>query len=117
MKQYVQNLKAKPEHVRKRIAVGASGAVTAVIALAWFGTLAATGAFSLSNGVVADAEPASVAFTNTNVQSNWSQLLGAVGAVTGASSTPELTIVEGETSSTFTRTETAPSPSATVIPF
>lgn len=117
MKEYVAKLKSKPEHVRKRIAVGASGAVTAVIALAWFGTLAATGAFSLSTGVVAEAESAPVALTNTNIQSNWSQLMGAVGAATGASSsTPDLTIVEGRSSTTFEREQPAPT-SATVIPF
>ncbi len=119
MKDLVAKLRQKPEHVRQRIAVGASAGVTAVIAVTWAGTMAATGTFAIApsgNGSPA-AQPDSFALSGTNAESNFSQLMGAVGAAAGAtSSEPALTIIDGETTSSF---DTAPAtnPSATVIPF
>jgi hypothetical protein len=120
MKDLIQRMKAKPEHVRKRIAFGTSVGVTALIGVLWVTTMATTGAFAL-NGKGSDADAsqpkdASIALTGTNVKSNFSQLMGAVGAVTSGSSTqPALTIIDGKTTSSFDATTT--NPSATVIPF
>lgn len=116
MKRYVEQLKEKPVHVRRNVALGLSGAVTGLVALLWMATMAATGAFSLSPspGTVA-SDPGAAQFSETD--SNFSELLGAVGeSFGGASAEPELTIVDGNTTSTLT-----PPPSnatdATVIPF
>lgn len=122
MKDYVAKLKGKPEHIRKRIAFGASAGVTGLIALAWIGTMVTTGAFTMgAKSTVADSNQnsAPVALTDTNVKSNFSQLAGAVAAATGATtSQPSLTIIDGKASSTLDATQPAPNnSSATVIPF
>jgi uncharacterized Zn-binding protein involved in type VI secretion len=120
MRDFVHNLKQKPEHVRKRIVLGTTSAVTGLVAIAWVGTMAATGAFSLSTGTAtvatANATPQASA---ANTPSNFSQLAGAVAAVTGATtSAPALTIVDGESTSTFDKQQAAPSSnSATVLSF
>jgi uncharacterized Zn-binding protein involved in type VI secretion len=117
MKDFIHNLKQKPEHVRKRIVLGTTSAVTGLVALAWVGTMAATGAFSLtaSNGTVAQAQPAPL----PSASSNFSQLAGAVAAVTGATtSAPALTIVDGKSTSTIDPKPAAPQTnSATVLSF
>ena len=93
MKDYVAKLKAKPEHVRKRIALGTSAGVTALIGVVWLTTMATSGAFAFGNSsqtaAVADSQDqsqdsnsANMALTNTNVKTNFSQLMGAVGAAT-----------------------------------
>lgn len=120
--EFLDKMREKPEHVRKQVAVGASGVVTGLVALVWFGTLAATGAFTLAPAgeVAQEPQAAPVAFTNTNVRSNFQELLGAVGAATGAtpSEEPGVTVIDGNTSSTFREdTPVQTSPSATVIPF
>lgn len=120
MKELIQRMKAKPEHVRKRIAFGTSVGVTGLIAFMWVGTMATTGAFALNNKAdgtaAAQPEAAPIALTGTNVKSNFSELMGAVGAVASGSSTkPALTIIDGNTSSSLDAKTT--NPSATVIPF
>ncbi|MEO6536284.1 MAG: hypothetical protein ABIT47_01195 [Candidatus Paceibacterota bacterium] len=116
MKDFVHNLKQKPEHVRKRIVLGTTSAVTALVAIVWVGTMAATGAFSLAaGGTVAQAQPKALPSSNT---SNYSQLAGAVAAVTGATtSAPALTIVDGKSTSTIDPKPVAPQNSATVLSF
>lgn len=119
MKDFIANLRQKPEHVRKRIAVGTSVGVTGFVGLVWITAMTATGAFALqnSNTETPNTPSEEFALSGTNVQSNFSELMGAVGAATGAtSSDPELKIVDGDTSSSFAK-EPAPNQSATVIPF
>ena len=120
MKDTIIRLKEKPEHIRRRIAVATSAGVTALVAIVWVTTMASSGAFALGSGPAsgdAAKTPDSFALSGTNVQSNFSQLMGAVSAVTGAtSSQPSLTIVDGGSSSSFDDA-TATNPSATVIPF
>ena len=112
----VTKVRQKPEHVRRRIALGISSGVTGLVAVIWAGTLVSSGAFALNTGT--DVTPTQEAsLSGTNVESNLSQLAGAISSVTGATtSDPELTIIDGETSSSFKKTETT-NPSATVIPF
>jgi hypothetical protein len=118
MKDLVSDLRKKPEHIRKRIAIGSSAGVTALVAIIWAATLSTNGTFALTSQPTPDSsgEDAYV-LGGTGVKSNFSQLLGAVGAAAGATTSPaSLTIIDGETTSTFD----APPPSnasATVIPF
>jgi hypothetical protein len=106
MLQHVERLRTKPLHVRRNIAVGVSTGVTALIAVAWFGTLAATGAFSLApqpqqaNSVVANAPDIKQAVASA--KTNFSDLLGAAGAAS-STSTPAtgLTIVETASSTSL----------------
>jgi len=125
MKEFVLRLKQKPEHVRRRIAVATSVGATALVALIWAGTMASGGAFALGTGTGNNAAAGGAssqgnepfALSGTNVESNFSQLLGAVSAATGASSSdPTLTIIDGDSSSSFDDATTT-NPSATVIPF
>lgn len=122
--EYVRTMRQKPEHVRRRAAVGISAGVTALVAVLWAGTMVSTGAFALATpgdgqGTGAPAAQGSsdgFALSGTNVKSNFSQLMGAVNAATGATSTgPSLRIIDGTTTSSFDASTT--NPSATVIPF
>jgi hypothetical protein len=122
---HIENLRAKPEHIRERIAVGTAASVTGVIAAVWAVTLAASGTFSLQSGnatvATTDQNENSVSSSVAQTQNNFTQLVGAAGAAVGATSTApaNLHIVDGGTTSSLaqkqaTVTNTA---SATVIPF
>ncbi len=114
---HIENLRAKPEHVRRRIALGASGGITGIVVVVWAVALATSGSFALTSGTLASGEPApniKNAFSETG--SSFSNLLGAAGAALGATSTPpSLNIVETNTSSTLDTG--AADTNATVIPF
>lgn len=113
MRRYIEQLKEKPEHIRHRYAIGTAAGITGLVAVAWVVAHAATGTFALNptppeDGAASMPEPSS---------SSFSELLGAAGAsFGGASSEPNVTVVDGETTSTI-----APAPAAqtdaTVIPF
>lgn len=125
MQKFIHNLKQKPEHVRRRIAVGTSVGITALVGVIWVSALAASGTFALGTGTNTNpSQPPSTdafALDGTNVKSNASQLVGAVDAATGATtSQPALTIVDGTTTSSIGQPVQAASQnntSATVIPF
>jgi hypothetical protein len=115
-KELIATLRAKPEHVRQRIAIGASGAVTGLVALVWVVALAANGTFSLQSSsalAVQQNEPQPLAATSQ--PNSFTQLLGAAAAAGSSSSAPSLTIVDDGTKSTLSN-KTVPS-EATVIPF
>ena len=118
MRHHLENLKGKPEHVRHKIALGASAGATALVAIVWFAAHAATGSFALSapQTVPADQEAAA---NIADAKSGLSQIAGAVGSVLGATTTdPALTVVDGGSHSTL---EAAPDnqnqTDATSIPF
>lgn len=109
----VHTLRQQPTHVRERIAFGASVGITGLIGLVWAVSLASSGVLAV-NGTRSDA-PAELA--SQDVGGSVSELMGAVGALTGATtSAPALTIVDGPSASTYDA-PVAPPPSATVIPF
>lgn len=118
MDKLIQDLRAKPEHIRKRLALGASAGFTALVAVMWAVTLSANGTFALSSQPAADAGSSDgYVLGGTGVKSNFSQLVGAVGAVAGATtSASQLTIIDGQTTSTFDQ-EANTNSDATVIPF
>ncbi len=122
MKDFIANLKEKPEHIRKRVAVGTSAGITGLVGVIWAGTMVSSGTLALGSGVPVPADTApktdSFALSGTNVQSNFSQLLGAVGAATNSTtSKPALVIIDGGTSSSFKTNSNATNQSATIIPF
>lgn len=114
---HIENLRAKPHHVRERIAFGTAAGITAVVAMVWVTTLAATGTFSLASNVPTDDGATQTAIAQT--QSGFSQLVGSAGAALGAPTTsPSLRIVDdGTTSSLETKQVNANNSNATVIPF
>ncbi len=124
---HIEHLRAKPEHVRERIALGTSAGITGLVGLIWVATLAATGTFSLapSNATLTNndgpnpSETAQSAIAQT--QGGISQLVGAVGAAAGATSTaPALRIVDGGTTSSLDAKRAVAvtnNSNVTVIPF
>jgi hypothetical protein len=97
---HVNALKEKPEHVRRRVAVGAAGALTGLIAVIWLTAHVTGGSFAL------DQREPEAADTTPGIagdgREGFSALLGAVGSSFGAtSSQPGLTIVDGNTSTTL----------------
>ncbi|HEY0010431.1 MAG TPA: hypothetical protein VGB97_00765 [Candidatus Paceibacterota bacterium] len=113
---HLNQLKEKPEHVRHNVALGASVGVTAIVAVIWAVSHAASGTFALTSPNASDSEEPS---TFADTQGNFKDLLGAVSEGFGATSTnSELTIVDGNTTSTIQPGTAAVSASdATVIPF
>lgn len=118
MKKYVHHMRSKPEHIRKRVAIGAAAGLTALIAIVWVVTLAGNGTFALSQdpSVIDKANVAQPQLATGGVKSSVEQLLGAVGAAGATTSAPALTIVDTQSTSTFQ--QPAPnSNTATVLSF
>ncbi|MEJ0053419.1 MAG: hypothetical protein WDN10_01675 [bacterium] len=118
MLEHLDRLRSKPEHVRRNIALGSAGVLTALLAIGW---LAAT----ISGGMLAlkpvpldgGSRPAIAAVPESS--SAFSKLVGAAGAATGFGTpkpAPSLQIVDGGTSSTIEEKPAAAS-SQTIIPF
>lgn len=107
MHRHLHNLRQKPEHVRRNVAIGASLSITAIVAVFWVTTLAASGAFALAplDGVSKDLSNSGLTDSFSTTGKSFSQLLGAAGAATsgqGASSSkPALTIVDGGSTSSL----------------
>jgi len=101
MRRHIENLKKKPEHVRHRMAIGLSAGVTGLVAFLWLAAHVATGTFALSSPQAAPPEQVA------DARGEFSELVGAVGETLGAkpSSEPELTIVDGNTTSTIAPVE------------
>ena len=116
---FIERLRAKPEHIRKRIAFGTSIGLTGVVAMGWMAALVAGNAFMLTPDpdaptLAESAQPLSGAFANT--QSSFADLMGAAGAANSGSSASDLTIIETDTSSTL-ETKQPAKDNRTVIPF
>lgn len=112
---HITTLKGKPGHVRERVALLSAASVTGLVAVIWLASLAGSGALALNSPSDLASDEAAAGFADT--KSNFSQLVGAVGALNGAPSEPSLTIVDGETTSTVGTPPPQPPSDATVIPF
>lgn len=109
MTDFIERLRAKPEHVRKHIALGTAGSITGVVALAWMISFSASGSFALSP-IPKNEGGASASFAQAGSPS----LFAAVGALVKAETTDLIEVVETRASSTVA----APRPEErTVIPF
>ena len=117
MKRHIDSLKRKPEHIRHRVAMGTAAAITGLVAVVWLVSHAASGTFALSSPSQLAGEDNATDFADT--RTNFSDLVGAVGESLGATSTePELTIVDGNTTSTITPPPASGNNTdATAIPF
>ncbi|KND51795.1 MAG: hypothetical protein ABA06_00845 [Parcubacteria bacterium C7867-001] len=104
MKDLVERLRAKPEHIRRRITLGTSVGVTGVVAIAWLIALVTSSPLLLPT--------TSVNLANTGPQ--FPNLLGGAAAAFGSPEANSLTIEDGAASSTLDRSETD---TRTVIPF
>jgi hypothetical protein len=124
---YIGRLRTKPEHVRRRIAVGTAVGTTGVIAAVWLFILASSGTLlvspvpSAANSAVLAAGTSQVQAVTAQTKSGFQQLLGAVGFASATTAPPSLHIVDTATSSDDSSEQpTDQSPTGgnqTVIPF
>lgn len=118
MLEFIDSLRQKPEHVRRRIATGTAVTLTGLVALGWVGALVAGNAFILTpvqDGPSLAQSGSEVAESASQARSTFSELMGAVGNAGGNEGESSLIIVEGETKSTV---QSAPKEDTrTVIPF
>ena len=123
MVEYIGRLRNKPEHVRRRIALGASYALTGLVAAGWLVASVSTGMFDLSSkgSTVAAPEFPDLASSYEEATSGFSNLMGAAGAANTSGEVPNdpaLVIMEGENTSTVEQKQEAQAqPEGTVIPF
>ena len=83
MRDYINRLRAHPEHIRHRIAIGTTVGVTALVALVWIVGLTSSGtlALDLNSPTSVGGAYDSQAVAQTKPKNNLDQLLGAIGAL------------------------------------
>ena len=97
--EHLERLRAKPHHERRRIALGSSLAITALVAVGWVGGLASSPSLALK-----DREDGDLGMQGalTDTRGSFSELVGAAGAAFGATSTPaQVTVVDTKARSTL----------------
>jgi hypothetical protein len=111
MLDFIERLRAKPEHIRHRYAYGTAAGISGVVAVVWLFTLVASGSLILGaqpaapvvaetvNGqTVVQASTAQIGGAVTQTKTAFSQLLGAAGAAfTGGTTTPAITVEDAAT--------------------
>lgn len=107
MQDFIERLRAKPDHVRKNIALGSATAVTGLIAIMWVVAFTSSGA--LTRNAEREETPIASAFS----ESEGATLLGAIGALTTRED-GSITVVGTSASSTKT---VEVQEERTVIPF
>lgn len=115
MRDFIERLRAKPEHVRKQIALGFSGAVTGVVALGWLVSLGAGGTLALDAATPENNPGEDISELANETRTGFSQLMGAAAAFTGEEPA-ELQVLESNTRSTLDRNQQEVD-TRTVIPF
>ena len=123
---YVERLRTKPEHIRRRIAVGTAVGVTGVVTAVWLFVVVISGTLSLapvgaSTATLATA-PGTTQIANaaTQTQSGFQQLLGAVGLANPANSAPATLMIVNTSPTTTSAGDAEQSGTGgnqTVIPF
>jgi hypothetical protein len=126
MRDFIERLRSKPEHVRQRVALGSAAGITGVVTMVWFLALTVSGNLSLavpsadanSNATLAQtATPApDLSGALAQTQTGFNQLLGAAGVAT-ATTAPAALTVEDVKPAKAPVTEQRNSEGQTVIPF
>jgi hypothetical protein len=115
IRDYIEHLKSKPEHVRRRIAFGTSAGITGVVAVAWLVALSTSGTLALTSPEVQNTAELKTAVQETS--SSFAELMGAASAYqSAAQGESELIIVDAQSSSTLDA-PADPTEGKTVIPF
>lgn len=111
MRDFIETLRAKPEHVRRRIALAAAAGVTATVALLWIVALMTSGALALN----APPRTSEIAASFSERASGTASALSAAASLfSGTQPSEGIEVVEVESSSTLD----APVPEErTIIPF
>ncbi|HVX90953.1 MAG TPA: hypothetical protein VHC20_05015 [Candidatus Paceibacterota bacterium] len=110
MIEFIEQLRAKPHHIRHRIAVGTATGIAGVITLAWVAVVVASHPFSGAQ-FYAGAPGSNTIAAVEQSKNSFASLLGAVGAAGGQDSAPGITVVTTQSSSTVSTS------SPTVLPF
>lgn len=114
LRDHLEELRRKPEPVRRSIALGVSAGITALVVVGYVGTLVSSDRLSLSAPTSEDAEHAA-ALAATN-DAFFSGLMGAAGAFREvAEQGASITTVETSAETTFPEDVSEEEP--TVIPF
>lgn len=125
---HVERLRTKPEHIRRRIAVGTATGITAVVAAGWMLAVVFSGSLAIApstvgtgDGTLASAPGTSqIAGGVTQTKSAFDSLLGAVGFANASSAPATITVVNASTSTPSTSDDPEAQPTGgdqTVIPF
>lgn len=112
--QHIEAVRAKPQHVRRRVALSISGGLTGVIALVWFVGSFESGAFSIpASAYGAGADSSSVTVVQPNTSSAATGMAGAAAALpsTSTDAPAHIEIVSAPAATTSDSQE------QTVIPF
>jgi hypothetical protein len=120
MRDFIERMQAKPEHVRKRFAFLTSAGITVVVALGWLAAIASSNSFALSPSDVSLSsidESGGLSEIVEDTSSGFSDLLGAAGGATGNNGQVGggLQVIDGESSSSLDRESDREE--RTVIPF
>lgn len=111
MRDYLDDLKTKPIHVRRSVAFSAAGALSLLVAAGW-------GAALLSSGVLAfeeqGASTAGISVTAREFRDASAGIAGAAAAFTAPASAGGVTVINATASSTLDKER---APEATIIPF
>jgi hypothetical protein len=116
---HIEDVRQRPEHIRRQIALGVAALITAIIALIWLGTSVATGAFALKGSSFADATSGAPTKQFAASTGGFGNLVGAASAVfTGGVKGGEahIEIVDTGKSSTLD-TKKAAAAEPTILPF
>jgi hypothetical protein len=109
--EHIDHIKTKPHHIRKKVAFGAAGAVTGLVAFVWLGTSLATGAFAIQGSNFADSTGQDTPVETITEDPN-DNLAGAAAALPHDNSGPaRIEIVNVAT------TSASKEPERTTIPF
>ncbi len=114
IRDHIEELRSKPEHIRRRIALGASLGITGLVFVGWLTALTSTAPTVLSSK--SENDPA-LTDAVSQTSSSFSALLGAVNAAQSVSQNANgLYIVDTRASSTLDTPDDS-TEGKTVIPF
>ena len=119
MLDFIERLRQKPEHVRRRIAAGTAVTLTGLVALGWVGALAAGNVFILTpveDGPTLAQTSGQLTGAVSNARTSFGELMGAVQSAESGSDEASLIIVESEAKSSL-ETKAPAEDTRTVIPF
>jgi hypothetical protein len=124
MRNFVERLRNKPEHIRRRVAVGTAVGITGVVTATWLFGLTLSGNLALavpkfdgnSDSVAGQTAAPNLSNAVTQTQAGFAQLLGAAGVATATTAPASLTVEDAKPAATQTA-EQHNSMGQTVIPF
>jgi glycerol-3-phosphate acyltransferase PlsY len=111
LSQHIQQIKARPHHIRRRVAFTSAAVVTGLVALIWLVGSVSSGIFALKNTSFADGAAANGGIQNTTDGTAAQGLAGAAAAADDAKGPAQIRIVNVNATTSGTAAE------QTTIPF